>query len=308
MARLEDPRGRLELDLDLGRDAGLERDGCVVAVAVREVEQPAAGEGGGAVGKDVAELGRDVRDGHGRGDGEPHARVAHHVEIRGERLPVVGEREGVVDALVVRQSPRELPGAGDPRRPADVAADVDRVGALALRPQHLLGEPLRRPRRLARATRRASRRDPAPAASSGGRTPRSAAPRRRRSPRRRASGGTSGSAPARGRCAAPAARWPSSRGPTGPRITRFGHASASKPRNVDVRVAVGPAGDDHRRAGDPARSPGRTEPCRQYGPSTCSSSQRSSHGSASSTRRSHCSRQPAPNTAGTGGSALPATM
>ena len=99
---LEDPRGRLELDLDLGRHARLERDRRVVPVAVREVEDAAARERRGAVGEDVAEARRQVGDRHGRGDGEPHARVPHHVEVGLERLPVVGERERVVEALIAR--------------------------------------------------------------------------------------------------------------------------------------------------------------------------------------------------------------
>ena len=132
-----------------------------------------------------------------------------------ERLPVVGEREGVVGALVVGQSPRELPGARDPGHLADIATDVDRVGAFAIGAQHLLGEPLRRPGRLAAPLAAHLGAIGRRHASSGGRTPRSAAPRRRRSARRRASGGTSGSAPGRDRCAAPAARWRSSRAPRG---------------------------------------------------------------------------------------------
>ena len=98
----EQPRRRLQLDLDLGRHTRFERNRRVVAVAMREVEQPAACERGGAVGEDVAEPYREVGDGHGRRDGEPHARVPHHVEVGLEWLPVVGERERVVEALIVR--------------------------------------------------------------------------------------------------------------------------------------------------------------------------------------------------------------
>ena len=75
--------------------------------------------------------------------------MAHHVEFGFERLPVVGERECVVEALVVREPPRELSGAGDPRGAADVAADVDRVDPLAGRAQDALPQALRRPGRLA---------------------------------------------------------------------------------------------------------------------------------------------------------------
>jgi hypothetical protein len=53
---------------------------------------------------------------------------------------------------------------------------------------------------------------------------------------------------------------------------------------------------------------GRSDPWRQYGPSTCSSSHRSSHGSKPSTRSRYRSRQPGPATPGTGGNAFRATM
>ena len=49
--------------------------------------------------------------------------------------------------------------------------------------------------------------------------------------------------------------------------------------------------------------PGRRDPCRQYGPSVCWSSQRRSHGSSSSRAR-HSLRHPSPKTPGTGGSSL----
>ena len=62
MAGLEDPRRRLELELDRGRDARLERLGSVVAVAVGEVEDAAGDERRRAVGEDVAELRREERD------------------------------------------------------------------------------------------------------------------------------------------------------------------------------------------------------------------------------------------------------
>ena len=54
--------------------------------------------------------------------------------------------------------------------------------------------------------------------------------------------------------------------------------------------------------------PGRTDPCRQYGPSSCSASQVSSQGGVSSARRRHSFRHPSPNSSGTGGSAFIATM
>ncbi len=53
---------------------------------------------------------------------------------------------------------------------------------------------------------------------------------------------------------------------------------------------------------------GRSEPCRQYAPSSVSVNHRNSHGSVLSMRRNHSSRHPSPNTPGTGGSAFIATM
>jgi len=53
---------------------------------------------------------------------------------------------------------------------------------------------------------------------------------------------------------------------------------------------------------------GRSDPCRQYGPSRCSSSHRSSHGSNDSTRSRQRSRQPSPAKLGHGGRAFSATM
>ncbi len=206
---------------------------CVVAVPVREVEKPAAGERGGAVGKDVAELGRDVRDGNGRGDGEPHARVPHHVELDGERLPVVGERERVVGALVVGQAPRQL--ARHTRSRPSGRRRRGRGSRRCLSPRGRSTCSVRRAggqvaslRHSPRISAQVGRRH----ASSGARTPRSAAPRRRRSARRasqrrnqRISSGT------RSMCG-PGSAVAVEPWPHGPRITRFGHVSASKPRKA----------------------------------------------------------------------------
>ena len=93
----------------------------------------------------------------------------------------------------------------------------------------------------------------------------------------------------------------------GPTSRRFGHSSASKVRNVLFRYPS--AQPPTSIVGHAMRSyPGRSDPWRQYGPSTCSSSQRRSHGSALSILRSHSSRHPSPNTAGTGGSTFIAAM
>ena len=93
----------------------------------------------------------------------------------------------------------------------------------------------------------------------------------------------------------------------GPISSRLGQSSASNVRKLLLRYpSAQPATII---VGHAIRAyPGRSEPCRQYGPSTCSSSQRSSHGSPSSSRRRHSSRHPSPKTAGTGGRAFSAAM
>ena len=132
MARLEDPRGRLELELDRRRHARLERLRRGVPVAVREVEHAAAHERRRAVGKDVAEPRREERHGVRRGDREAEPWMPEQLELVLER-PVVGQRARVVLALVVRQRPGRLPGARDPRCRADVAAHGDAVALVTLR-------------------------------------------------------------------------------------------------------------------------------------------------------------------------------
>ncbi len=250
MARLEHPRGRLELDLDLGRHAGLEPDRCGVPVAVREVEDRPARQGGGSVGEDVTEADRQVRDGYGRGERQLHARMAHHVQVGLGEIPVEDERERVVEPLISGQSPGPATRAGDPRGAPDVTPDVNRLAALAVGAEDVLDEPFGWPGRLA-----------APLAPHLGEI--------RGRPRRAA--GEDGDRRLRvdavllvGEPAAEPADQlrhevdvrPGSRGCSramapGAEDDALRAGERLEAAEGDVRVPVGPAGDDHRRAGDP---------------------------------------------------------
>ena len=204
----------------------------------------------------------------------------------------------VVGALIERLAPRQPARARDPRGRADVAAhrelvrDPSPVGR-SVEPR----EPVRRPRRLGAplaahlrqvglGTRRAARRRP---------------DRRllvdRRSARRAAN-----AEPADHLRHEVDVRAGERRGRDmwlhGPASSRFGQLQRLERAEGVVAIAVGPAGDDHRRARDAVVVRAGSEPWRQYGPSRCSSSQRSTHGSVPSMRRSHSSRQPSPYTAG----------
>ena len=79
---------------------------------------------------DVAEPGGQVRHGCGGGHPRPQDGGAEDLELLLER-PVVDERERLVRPLVDRLPPRRQPGAAQPRGPADVAADLEPVGAVA---------------------------------------------------------------------------------------------------------------------------------------------------------------------------------
>ena len=126
MPGLEDPRGRLELERDRHRLPGHERCRRERRLAVAEVEEAAGHELRGAVGEDVAELGREEGDRRIRrhGHGEPGVAGDHELVLAGG--PVVDERQPLVGALVGRLAPGEMAGARDPRGRADVAADRER--------------------------------------------------------------------------------------------------------------------------------------------------------------------------------------
>ena len=266
-------RGRLarheRLRIGRGRRAG-------------EVEQAAGDERRRPVGEDAAQPGREVRDGDVGGERQLEHRVAEQLRPRADSHSRQSEQR-VVLALVERLTPRQPRGARDPRGGADVARDRDlvapargpgeRVTLLEPRSSGQPGSWRQSPRCSARSGSGASVPDehldrrlvvdavrlvgePAaePADQLGDEVEVRAGQRRRR------------------RHVA-----------QGPISSRFGHVSALERAEVVVAVAVGPAADEHRRAGDPLvarpRVASATEPCRQYGPSTCSSSQRRSHGS-----------------------------
>ena len=147
MARLEDPRRRLELERDRDRLAGDQRLGCERRASMTQVEEAAGDECRRAVGEDAAELGGERRDGRIRGDRHLEARVPEDLEVLVLDRPVVDERETFVGSLIRRLSPRQVPRARDPRGRADVAAHRERVRpVLAGRArQHELGTIGRRP-------------------------------------------------------------------------------------------------------------------------------------------------------------------
>ena len=266
---LEDPRRRLELDLDLRRHAGLERRRGCRARPVGQVEDPARDERGRAVGEDVAELRRQERDRVSAAVTVSRSRgVAHHVQLGRERLPVVDERERVVGSLVVGLAPRQLAGARDPGGAADVAANVDLVRAACPRGRSTvspsraggqvasdapfaahLGEVGSGPRRASREHH--DRRllvDPVllvaqPAAEPADQLGHEVDVRAR------------------------AATSPATCGSTARSAAASGSAALEGAERV-VAIAVGPAGDDHRRARDPlvARAERAVPPVRRRPP------------------------------------------
>ena len=250
MAGLEDPRRGLELQLDLGRRPGLERLRCDVTVAVGEVEHAAAHERGRAVREDVAQPRRQECHRVRRRHGHLKPRVTEELELIVERRPVVRQRARVVLSLIVRQPPRCLAGARDPRCGSDIAAHGDAIGRGALGPPDARAQALRGPGRLRaplaahlREIRCRLRRtahedrdrrflvDAVPLVAEPAREPADELGHEvdvRPGDRRR------------GRHVAPR---PDEHAP------RARHRLVGAER--DVRVAVGPPGDDHRRARDP---------------------------------------------------------
>src|SRR5438094_6627932 len=90
-----------------------------------EVQESPSHERGRPVGKDVAELGREVGNRRRRGDGQLELRMAQDLDFRLERRPLVAERPGVVLALIRRLAPGEPAGARDPRARADIASNLE---------------------------------------------------------------------------------------------------------------------------------------------------------------------------------------
>ena len=110
-----------------------------------QVEHAAGDQRRRAVGEHVAELDADVAVGLVDADPQRHARRADQLVALGDR-PVVGERAGVVGALVERLAPRQPAAARVPRRDADVAVDDQRVDAGATDAERGVAQPGRRPR------------------------------------------------------------------------------------------------------------------------------------------------------------------
>ena len=253
VARLEDPRRRLELELHRGRHAGLERlpaSSCPSRWARLRIPRVTSAEV--PSGKTSQSFAERYATGAAAVTRQAQARVPHHVELALRAAPsrrrararrrVAGRAAGPTAACRRTRSRPSVPTS--PRTwissvpPPSGRSTSRRAGAPAARSAP-------------RATRRASRRGRGRVASSGARRPRSAAPRRSRCARRGASGRTSGRAPARGRCAGREATSRCDMWLHGPISRRFGQRSASNVRKRVVAVAVGPAGDDHRRARDP---------------------------------------------------------
>ena len=232
-----------------GRLAGIERLGSTVAVSVGEVEQPSGDESRRAVGKDVAEPRREVRDRSGEVTRQPQPRVAEDLELGVERLPVVGSERASSSRWSSGCPHGRRPGAGDPGGGADVAANRDpscpapsareveqRAGARAARParcanRRASGEiGLRRVERrtktgsAGRRRLRCARREPAAEPADQLRDEVDVRPGQRR------------------RCRHVA---------HGPISSRFGHRQRLERAEGVVAVAVGPAGHEHRRALDP---------------------------------------------------------
>ena len=129
MPCFEDPGRRVELQAHWRRRAGLQRLGFRGGASLCEVQDAAGHEGRRAVGEDVAEPGREVRDRHRGRDRHGQRRVAEDLELRVERAPLVRERERIVLALIRRLPPGETSGARDPRARPHVAADRELVPA-----------------------------------------------------------------------------------------------------------------------------------------------------------------------------------
>jgi hypothetical protein len=96
-------RHEVERHLHLVAAAGLERARVLVAVAVRQVEEPTRHESGRPVWKDLAEPHGDERARAVGGELQGHLRESEDLERLGERLRVEREGERVVGPLIARE-------------------------------------------------------------------------------------------------------------------------------------------------------------------------------------------------------------
>ncbi len=132
MAGLERPGAGLELDLDVRPPSGLEGLGVGARRPVGEVQHAADDERRRAVREHVADLRGQVRDRVVGPDPDAEHGVTEDLEVLGERVPRVGEGQGLVGSLIARLPPRHPARARDPRGGADVAADREGVGSVAV--------------------------------------------------------------------------------------------------------------------------------------------------------------------------------
>ena len=218
---------------------------------VREVEDPSAHERRRAVREDVAEPRREECDRMRRRDREPESRMAEQLELVVER-PVVRQRARVVLPLVVGKRPRRLARRTRSRRPCRHrlaprsgrrSSPRDANGPRRSRSAGHVGSDRHSPRISARSGAGRVERRMNTAIGGSSSMPFGSS--------REASARTSGSARARGRCAGPGSTSPWRQCAHGPMSTRHGQRERLVGAKRDVRVAVGPAGDDHRRARDP---------------------------------------------------------
>ena len=166
----------LELQRDVDRLVDRHRLGVGAAGPVGQVEQATGDERAGAVGEDVLQLGREEGDRRAGAEPDRQRRVADDLQ----RLvdgPVVGQRPRVVGPLVLRLTPRQAAGAGDPRAGAGVGPHVEPVVARSRRRSASWSRPGRPASPARPASDRRARPGPARAGWRGARTARTGASR-----------------------------------------------------------------------------------------------------------------------------------
>jgi hypothetical protein len=101
---------------------------CTVSInhSMASSRQPLRHQGRGSVREHVAQLGRQERHRRRRSHPEGQPRMAEDLQLP-VQLPVVGQRPGVVLALVARLPERQVAGAADPGRAADVGPHLEPV-------------------------------------------------------------------------------------------------------------------------------------------------------------------------------------
>ena len=293
----EHPRGRVQLQLDRLDLARAHRLRVGPRPPLGQVEEPAGHQGRGPVGEHVTQLGRQERHRRRRPDPHRQPRVAEDLQLL-LQWPVVDQE---------RPSPdRWSPGCPNGRCPAQlIQAALPTSPRTSRRSTPSLAGP---PRPGGAAARRRAQGpgglvapDAEVLVQVGGGQGRVADEHRHRR------GLVDTIALLRQPAVPPAdhLRYQVDPGPgqgvSVGRGSRARTAAGSAPQRLHpeggAAVAVGPAGHQHRRAGDPLV--GRHAATWRQRPSACSS-HRSSHGSRPSTRSRHYPARPVPATAGTG--------